>query len=99
MSVLQYIAVALAALDEILKAGGNAAALLAQLRTTLSMTKTVSTVDDVDTSAGQIALAYAVAVEASGRAGQYGTGSGAQAPLPTPPTPSASPAATPTPSS
>jgi hypothetical protein len=75
--------------------------LLAQLRTDSSMTKTVSSVDDVDTSAGQIALVYAVAVEASGRAGQYGTGSGAQAPLPTPPTPSASPAAaaTPTPSS
>lgn len=36
MNVLQYVAVALAALDEILKAGGNAAALLAQLRTTIS---------------------------------------------------------------
>lgn len=36
MTVLQYIAVALAALDEVLKAGGNAAALLAQLRTTIS---------------------------------------------------------------
>jgi hypothetical protein len=36
MTVLQYVAVALAALDEILKAGGNAAALLAQLRTTIS---------------------------------------------------------------
>jgi hypothetical protein len=36
LTVLQYVAVALAALDEILKAGGNAAALLAQLRTTIS---------------------------------------------------------------
>jgi hypothetical protein len=36
MTVLQYVAVALAALDEILKAGGNAASLLAQLRTTIS---------------------------------------------------------------
>jgi hypothetical protein len=36
MTVLQYVAVALAALDEILKAGGNAAALLAQLRTTIN---------------------------------------------------------------
>jgi hypothetical protein len=36
VTVLQYVAVALAALDEILKAGGNAAALLAQLRTTIS---------------------------------------------------------------
>jgi N-acyl-D-aspartate/D-glutamate deacylase len=35
VTVLQYVAVALAALDEILKAGGNAAALLAQLRTTI----------------------------------------------------------------
>jgi hypothetical protein len=36
VTVLQYVAVALAALDEILKAGGNAAALLAQLRATIS---------------------------------------------------------------
>lgn len=35
MTVLQYVAVALAALDEILKAGGSAANLLAQLRTTI----------------------------------------------------------------
>jgi len=36
MTVLQYVAVALSALDEILKAGGNAASLLAQLRTTIA---------------------------------------------------------------
>jgi len=36
MTILQYVAVALAALDEILKAGGDAASLLAQLRTTIS---------------------------------------------------------------
>jgi len=33
--ILQYIAVALAALDEILKAGGNAANLIAQLQATI----------------------------------------------------------------
>lgn len=36
MTLVQYIAVALAALDEILKAGGNAAALIAQLKTTIA---------------------------------------------------------------
>jgi hypothetical protein len=36
MNVLQYVAVALAALDELLKAGGNAAALIAQLRATIA---------------------------------------------------------------
>ncbi len=36
MTVLRYVTVALAALDEILKAGGNAASLLARLRTTIA---------------------------------------------------------------
>jgi hypothetical protein len=36
MTVLQYVAAALAALDEILKAGGNAATLIAQLRATVA---------------------------------------------------------------
>jgi hypothetical protein len=81
-------------------ATGSAASggLLAQLRTDARFTKTVSGVDDVDTSAGQIALVFATAVEATGRAGQYGTGTGADAPLPTPPTATATPAAQLTPS-
>jgi hypothetical protein len=35
MNVLQYVAVALAALNEIVKAGGDIAALIAQLQTTI----------------------------------------------------------------
>jgi hypothetical protein len=71
---------------------------LANLRSDAAVNKTVSGVDDVDISAGQIALIYALAVEITGHAGQYGTGAGAQAPLPTPPSASAS-AAVATPSS
>ena len=36
MNILQYVAVGLAALDELLKAGGNVAALIAQLRSAIA---------------------------------------------------------------
>lgn len=45
----------------------------------------LSTVDDVEEAFGRIALVYAVAEQASGRVGHYGTGSGAGAPFPTVP--------------
>lgn len=40
MTIVQYIVVALAALEEILKAGGSAAALITQLRATISALET-----------------------------------------------------------
>ncbi len=64
--------------------------LLSQLRSDATITETVSGVDDVDTSAGQIALVFATVAEAAGQTGQYGTGGGAQGPLPTPPSLAAS---------
>jgi hypothetical protein len=81
-------------------ATGSAAAggLIAQVRSDSTITKTVSGVDNVDTTAGEIALVYATASEVVGRPGQWGTGGGVQGPLPTPPSESAAPA-TPLPSS
>jgi hypothetical protein len=42
----------------------------------------LSTVDDVDRPVGQVASVFALAQEAGGRSGQYGTAGGADAPFP-----------------
>ncbi len=65
MTVLQYVAVALAALDEILKAGGNAASLLAQLRTTISALQAEKR-DPTDAEWQALNVQIAAAVEALG---------------------------------
>ena len=65
MTVLQYLAVALAALDEILKAGGNAASLLAQLRTTISALQAEKR-DPTDAEWQALNVQIAAAVEALG---------------------------------
>lgn len=65
MTVLQYVAVALAALDEILKAGGNAAALLAQLRTTISALQAEKR-DPTDAEWQALNVQIAAAMEALG---------------------------------
>lgn len=58
--------------------------LVAELRGDNSMAKAISSVDDVDTVGGRIAVVFALAAQVHGQVGQYGTGTGAQAPLPTP---------------
>jgi hypothetical protein len=65
MTVLQYVAVALAALDEILKAGGNAASLLAQLRTTISALQAEKR-DPTDAEWQALNVQIAAAMEALG---------------------------------
>jgi hypothetical protein len=42
----------------------------------------LSTVDDVSTSAGRVVTVLALAEQAQGRTGRYGTGSNAQAVVP-----------------
>jgi Copper transport outer membrane protein, MctB len=56
---------------------------VAAVRADQSMAATVSTVDSVDTAAGQVATAYALSEQAAGRAGQYGVAANAEAALPT----------------
>ena len=53
------------------------AGLVAQVRGNSSLQSSVSTVDDADTSIGQITAALALAQLLKGTSGQYGTGSGA----------------------
>ncbi|GAA2071486.1 copper transporter [Williamsia deligens] len=55
---------------------------VAVVRSDGSLSKTVSTVDDVDTSAGRIATALALAEAQRGRTGAYGVGPGASAVVP-----------------
>lgn len=55
---------------------------VAVVRSDGSLAKTVSTVDDVDTSAGRIAAALALAQAQRGQTGAYGTGAGASAVVP-----------------
>lgn len=56
--------------------------LLFAIRSDRGLAGALSTVDDVDRPVGQVASVYALAQEAAGRSGQYGTGSGADAPFP-----------------
>ncbi|MDQ1465488.1 MAG: hypothetical protein QOC73_2429, partial [Actinomycetota bacterium] len=73
-------------------ASGSAApgGLVAALRGSGPVSKTVTSVDDGDHASGRIAMVYALQWLDVGQAGHFGTGPGAQAPLPTE-SPSASP--------
>jgi hypothetical protein len=59
---------------------------LAAIRGSSAVSKSVSSVDDVDAAPGQIATVLALQAGGLGQIGQYGTGPGAQGPLPTPST-------------
>lgn len=64
-----------------LAAAGKAGALGA-IRADQSLAAEVSTVDSVDTAAGQVAAVFAVAEQAAGKAGQYGVAANADAAFP-----------------
>jgi hypothetical protein len=53
-----------------------------QIRADQSLAASVSTVDSIDTAAGQIAAVYAVAEQVAGKAGQYGVAPNADATFP-----------------
>lgn len=57
--------------------------IIAAIRSDDALAKTLSTVDDVDLSAGEIAVILTLADEAKGNSGQYGTGNGASTRVPT----------------
>ena len=61
----------------------EAGALVAKVRANSSLQKVISSIDDVDTASGRIAMVYALRAQAGGTVGQYGTGTGAAGPLPT----------------
>lgn len=65
------------------RAAAGTGGVLGQLRADQSIAAAVSTVDDIDSAAGQIAMVYALVEQAAGRSGQYGTAGNAQAVLPT----------------
>ena len=56
--------------------------LVAAVRADRGLSSAVSTVDDADRAVGQVASVLALAQQAAGRSGQYGTASGARAPFP-----------------
>jgi hypothetical protein len=62
----------------------DTAGLLQVARDDKDLTDSVSTIDGVDLPSGVIATVLALAEQADGRAGNYGSEGGAQAPLPTP---------------
>lgn len=55
---------------------------VAAVRGDPALSRTISTVDNAGTSAGQVAVALAVAEQVAGNTGQYGRGAGAQSRLP-----------------
>ncbi len=59
--------------------GGN---VIAAIRSDDAVAKSLSTVDDVDLSAGEIAAVLSLADEARGKSGQYGNGNGASTRVP-----------------
>ena len=67
-------------------AGSAAAAgkdgLVGAVRADRGLASAVSTVDSADRPVGQVAAAFALAQQAAGRTGQYGTAAGASAPFP-----------------
>lgn len=65
---------------DLASAGHNGA--VGRIRADQSLAASVSTVDSVDTAAGQIATVYAVAEQAAGRSGQYGVAANADATFP-----------------
>ena len=66
--------------------GGSAAAgragLIGALRADQGLASAVSSVDDADRPVGQVATVFALAQEAAGHSGQYGTAAGAEGPFP-----------------
>jgi hypothetical protein len=56
--------------------------LVGAVRADSGLTSAVSTVDDADRPVGQVASVFALAQQAAGRSGQYGTGSGVDGPFP-----------------
>jgi hypothetical protein len=65
-------------------AASAAGGLLDVVRSDKALRAEVSTVDSADQPSGVIATVLALAEQADGRAGSYGSGSGADAPLPSP---------------
>lgn len=67
-------------------AGGSGAAgsagLIGAVRADQGLASAVSSVDDADRPVGQVATVFALAQEAAGRSGQYGTAAGAEGPFP-----------------
>jgi hypothetical protein len=61
---------------------GPAAGLVGAVRKDSGLTSAVSTVDDADRPVGQVAAVFALAQQAAGRSGQYGTGAGVDGPFP-----------------
>ena len=66
--------------------GGSAAAgragLIGALRADQGLASAVSSVDDADRPVGQVATVFALAQEAAGHSGQYGTAAGSEGPFP-----------------
>lgn len=56
--------------------------LVTAVRADSGLSGAVSTVDDADRPVGQLATVFALAQQAAGKSGQYGTASGADAPFP-----------------
>ena len=63
-------------------AAAGAAGLIGAVRGDQGLASAVSSVDDADRPVGQVAAVFALAQEAAGRTGQYGTGAGAEGPFP-----------------
>jgi hypothetical protein len=61
---------------------GGETGLITAVRADGGLASAVSTVDDADRPVGQVATAFALARQAAGKSGQYGTGAGAQGPFP-----------------
>lgn len=63
-------------------ASAGQAGLVAAVRSDRGLSSAVSTVDDADRAIGRVASVFALAQQAAGRTGQYGTATGADAPFP-----------------
>lgn len=63
-------------------AAAGAAGLVGAVRADRGLTSAVSTVDSADRPVGQVATVFALAQQAAGRSGEYGTGAGVDGPLP-----------------
>jgi hypothetical protein len=63
-------------------AAAGVSGLVGAVRADRGLTSAVSTVDDADRPVGQVAAVFALAQQAAGHSGQYGTGSGVDGPFP-----------------
>jgi Copper transport outer membrane protein, MctB len=63
-------------------AAAGTSGLVGAVRADRGLASAVSTVDDADRPVGQVAAVFALAQQAAGRSGQYGTGSGVDGPFP-----------------